>query len=282
MPPAARVGDMHTCPMVTPGTPPVPHTGGPILPMGCPTVLIGSAPAARMGDQALCIGPPDAIAMGSPTVLIGNQFAARIGDPTIHGGVIVMGCPTVMIGETGMGGAPTVLPSRPRSVGQMPSAPKGPLQPGQGLGASGGETSGQSGGPGSPSQAAQQAQPQPTEEERTWIGLLLSDFEGTPLPNYSFRIVLEKGQVLSGRTDSQGLAHFEGVEPDSGRVHFLEIPEERDVSASLEGSSGGEPEPRTYGPITPGTQGPAPEFPEPTPGGRNRTARGDFEDPDVR
>jgi uncharacterized Zn-binding protein involved in type VI secretion len=98
MPPAARVGDMHTCPMVTPGTPPVPHVGGPILPPGCPTVLISGQPAARATDMCVCVGPPDSIAMGSPTVLIGNLMAARIGDPTMHGGVIVVGCPTVMIG----------------------------------------------------------------------------------------------------------------------------------------------------------------------------------------
>lgn len=69
--PAARVGDMHTCPMVTPGTPPVPHVGGPILPPGSPTVLIGGQPAARMGDMATCVGPPDVIVGGFPTVLIG-------------------------------------------------------------------------------------------------------------------------------------------------------------------------------------------------------------------
>ena len=101
MPPAARVSDMHTCPMVT-GV--VPHVGGPILPPGCPTVMIGFLPAARMGDMATCVGPPDVIAKGSPTVLIGNMMAARIGDLTAHGGVIVLGCPTVIIGETGMGG----------------------------------------------------------------------------------------------------------------------------------------------------------------------------------
>lgn len=95
MPPAARVGDMHTCPMVT-GV--VPHVGGPVLPPGCPTVLIGAMPAARLGDMAVCVGPPDAIAMGSMTVLIGNMPAARLGDPTVHGGVIVMGAPNVQIG----------------------------------------------------------------------------------------------------------------------------------------------------------------------------------------
>jgi uncharacterized Zn-binding protein involved in type VI secretion len=96
--PAARVGDMHTCPMVTPGVPPVPHVGGPILPPGCPTVLIGNMPAARMGDMATCVGPPDPILVGSATVLIGGQPAARMGDQTTHGGVITVGFPQVLIG----------------------------------------------------------------------------------------------------------------------------------------------------------------------------------------
>lgn len=95
--PAARVGDMHACPMVTPGVPPIPHVGGPIMPPGCPTVLIAGMPAARMGDMATCVGPPDSIVLGSPTVLIGNQPAARLGDSTAHGGVIVLGAPTVLI-----------------------------------------------------------------------------------------------------------------------------------------------------------------------------------------
>ena len=96
MPPAARVGDMHTCPMVEPG--PVPHVGGPILPPCCPTVIIGGMPAARVGDMAVCVGPTDTIAKGSGTVMIGYKPAARLGDPTAHGGVIVVGFPTVLIG----------------------------------------------------------------------------------------------------------------------------------------------------------------------------------------
>ncbi|HZS55264.1 MAG TPA: PAAR domain-containing protein [Bryobacteraceae bacterium] len=95
MPPAARITDPHVCPMVT-GI--VPHVGGPILPPGCPTVIIGGLPAARQTDMATCVGPPDAIAMGSTSVVIGYLPAARMGDPTIHGGVIVMGCPTVIVG----------------------------------------------------------------------------------------------------------------------------------------------------------------------------------------
>ena len=101
MPPAARVSDMHVCPMVT-GI--VPHVGGPILPPGAVQVLIGFLPAARVGDMLVCVGPPDVIAKGSMTVLIGGQPAARMGDLTAHGGTIVLGFPTVMIGDAGGGG----------------------------------------------------------------------------------------------------------------------------------------------------------------------------------
>jgi len=89
MPPAARISDLHTCPS---------HAGGPVL-AGEPTVLIGFMSAARVGDQLTCAGPPDSVSEGEPTVLIGNMDAARLGDPTTHGGVIVKGCPTVMIGS---------------------------------------------------------------------------------------------------------------------------------------------------------------------------------------
>ncbi|MDH3349935.1 MAG: PAAR domain-containing protein [Gammaproteobacteria bacterium] len=97
MKPAARIGDMHVCPMVTPAVPPIPHVGGPIS-LGAPTVLIGGMPAARMGDMAICTGPPDTIALGSMTVLISGKPAARMGDMCAHGGSIVVGCFTVLIG----------------------------------------------------------------------------------------------------------------------------------------------------------------------------------------
>jgi uncharacterized Zn-binding protein involved in type VI secretion len=100
MPPAARISDMHTCPMLTAE---VPHVGGPIV-TGFPTVEIGFMPAARISDIATCVGPPDTIVQGATTVLIGYQPAARIGDATAHGGVIVSGFATVLIGESGSGG----------------------------------------------------------------------------------------------------------------------------------------------------------------------------------
>jgi uncharacterized Zn-binding protein involved in type VI secretion len=92
--PAARVGDMHVCPMLTVL---VPHVGGPIA-LGCFTVLVGGMPQARVSDMAVCVGPPDLIALGSFTVLVGGLPAARMGDLCGHGGAIVIGAPTVLIG----------------------------------------------------------------------------------------------------------------------------------------------------------------------------------------
>lgn len=96
--PAARLTDMHMCPMVTPGVPPIPHVGGPISGPGCATVLIGMMPSARIGDMAVCVGPPDVIAKGSSKALVQVMPAARLLDNTAHGGMILAGQPTVLIG----------------------------------------------------------------------------------------------------------------------------------------------------------------------------------------
>ena len=99
MPPAARITDFHQCPLQTPAVPsPIPHVGGPIAGPGAPTVLIGGLPAAKVGDIAVCVGPPDAIVKGSATVKVMGLPAARMGDKTAHGGTILLGFPTVMIG----------------------------------------------------------------------------------------------------------------------------------------------------------------------------------------
>ena len=96
--PAARITDMHVCPMVTPGLPPIPHVGGPVVSPGAPTVLIAMLPAAAIGSMCVCVGPPDAVIMGSATVLVSGIPLARMLDPTAHGGMIVAGAPTVMVG----------------------------------------------------------------------------------------------------------------------------------------------------------------------------------------
>lgn len=98
MPPAARLTDMHVCPMVTPGVPPIPHVGGPISGPGAVTVLTCGLPQAVMGDMLVCVGPPDTVAKGSATVMVMNKPAARMGDTCAHGGTIAIGAPTVIIG----------------------------------------------------------------------------------------------------------------------------------------------------------------------------------------
>lgn len=114
--PAARIGDMHVCPMITPGTPPVPHVGGPVTGPGAPTVLICGMPAALLGDMCVCTGPPDTIILGSTGVFIGGKPAARMGDQCAHGGTIVIGAPTVLIGESGGGGGSGGSPVSPVTV----------------------------------------------------------------------------------------------------------------------------------------------------------------------
>lgn len=98
MPPAARITDLHVCPMVSPPPAAVPHVGGPVTGPGVPTVLIGKLPASVVGDMLVCVGPPDTIVKGSATVMIGGKPAARVGDTTAHGGAVTLGLPTVMIG----------------------------------------------------------------------------------------------------------------------------------------------------------------------------------------
>ena len=99
MPPAARITDMHTCPMQTPAFPsPIPHVGGSVIGPGVATGLIGKLPAAVVGDMCVCVGPPDTIMKGSSTVFICVNPSARMGDTTAHGGTIALGCPTVIIG----------------------------------------------------------------------------------------------------------------------------------------------------------------------------------------
>jgi uncharacterized Zn-binding protein involved in type VI secretion len=93
--PAARLTDLHVCPMVTVL---VPHVGGPIAGPGAPTVLISGLPAARVSDMAVCVGPPDVIAKGSTTCMISGLPAARMLDTCAHGGMIALGAPTVLIG----------------------------------------------------------------------------------------------------------------------------------------------------------------------------------------
>jgi len=204
---AARVGDMHLCPQVTPGTPPVPHLGGAIQGPGCATVRIGGRPAARMGDMATCTGPPDPISAGCTTVLFGGRAAARVGDATSHGGAITSGCSTVVIGgNTAGGGAVSAAMAvaggagGAASVEPVPDEHTGPVE-------------------------SEASPPEPT-----WIGIILRDPQDVPLADQPFEVTLEGGQVLGGTTDEEGHCRFDDLEPDQGEVAFARFPDSETAS----------------------------------------------------
>lgn len=193
MPEAARLSDLHTCPMQSPATPPVPHVGGAILGPGVPSVHIGFLPAATMGDTCLCTGPPATVLKGAPQVLIGGRPAARRDDPTSHGGRIQAGCPTVIIGDGG--GAP----GGSGSVGSTSAS-----------GASSSSTSSESNAP----------------TARTHLRVVLLDHRDHPVLGENVQIHLDDGRTISGRTDEEGTLYAGDVEPGSGRVTFPDLDEE--------------------------------------------------------
>jgi uncharacterized Zn-binding protein involved in type VI secretion len=119
--PASRITDMHVCPLSTPGTPPIPHVGGIILPPGVVTVLVGNLPAATVGDMCMCVGPPDAIVMGATTILVNSKPGARISSSTAHGGTVTLGYPTVLYGEGLSAIAALVSPEVLALIMQSPS-----------------------------------------------------------------------------------------------------------------------------------------------------------------
>lgn len=181
--PAARIGDMHICPMVT-GV--VPHVGGPIAGPGVPTVLIGKMPAAVLGDMAICTGPPDVILKGSSTVLIQGKPAARMGDMCAHGGSILIGCPTVLIGDAGSGNAAGTQSSRYKGASTQQLVNK--------LNEEALQKAAESGEGLSPISKAKDLTAQFT----------LIDDAGQPISGIEYEVETPDGEIHSGQTDSAG------------------------------------------------------------------------------
>jgi uncharacterized Zn-binding protein involved in type VI secretion len=184
--PAARMGDMHVCPMVTPGVPPIPHVGGPVV-LGSPTVLIGGTPAARMGDMAVCVGPPDSIVLGCFTVLIGEA-----GGGGGRGG-----------GGGGGGGAGASASSATAKAAESITADAVTLEvdvPGQSDAISWGVFSAQASALG-----AMQGRQQATQEEQEhWIRFEFVDSAGLPVNGVPYTFTGPDGTESSGVTSSEG------------------------------------------------------------------------------
>jgi len=194
--PAARIGDMHACPMLTPGVPPVPHVGGPIMGPGVPNVLIGGKPASVLGDMATCTGPPDAVVKGSAGVMIGGRPAARMGDTCAHGGAITLGAPTVLIGETMPSPPPiVVVPPFPGSV-VAKSSPAGEQAKAE-----------------KPAPSKAEPKKAPEQEKPVYhleFELVGEDGKGIPLEKY--RVTLPDGSVREGVTGFNGGVRIGGLD----------------------------------------------------------------------
>jgi uncharacterized Zn-binding protein involved in type VI secretion len=222
--PAARLTDMHVCPMFNG---PVPHVGGPILPPCHPTTLIAALPAARISDMAFCAGPPDVIATGSFTVFIGGMPAARLGDTCAHGGKIVVGCPTVLIGDSGSGsgaGAAGV------SGGNSNAAGSSTVQAATHPFVATMLDARTSGTPFVETRCAEKAVQARLDRspmlatgdpnKKSWIEIRLVDDDGSPVAYELYRVVTPDGVVREGFLNGDGLARVDGIDPGTCSITF--------------------------------------------------------------
>lgn len=191
--PAARINDMHTCPMSNPGG--SPHVGGAISGPGVPTVFIGGQPAAVVGDMATCSGPPDSIAVGSTGVFIGGKPAARMGDNTSHGGVITAGCPTVFIGD--MAGAPRAVGARGGPTMVIAARRSATIA----LATSGGK--------------------EKSEAETHWLDVKFVDKAGYPITGVDYEFTGTDGKKSRGRLGSDGRIRQDGINPGNCTVQLF-------------------------------------------------------------
>lgn len=189
--------------MVTPAPVPVPHVGGPISGPGAPTTLIAGMPAARVGDLAICAGPPDAIVVGSFTVLIEGKPAARMGDTCAHGGTIAAGCPTVLIGNSGGAGSPQAATmGAARRSGAMFTQTHCNLAPAP----------------------PETQEPEPVDPlTMDWIEVELVDEAGQPVIGARCRIESPSGRRFDTVTDGQGLTRLRRVEAGEYQVCFPDL-----------------------------------------------------------
>ena len=206
--PAARLNDMHVCPMQTPAVVPIPHVGGPIAGPCVPTVLVEGIPAAVVGDMCVCVGPPDVIVMGSPTVMIAGRMAARVMDQTAHGGMIVAGAATVLIGDVG-GGSGTPQVATMKAARSQGAAFTQTSCATEALKLEAGKTS-----------VAEEAH-DPTK--KSWIEIELVDDNNKPVAQERYVIELPDGRKVEGFLDGDGLARVDGIDPGNCKVTFPDL-----------------------------------------------------------
>lgn len=202
--PIARVGDFHLCPMQTPAVVPIPHVGGPVLPPGAVTVLAGGMPVATMGTMAICVGPPDILTLGSMAVFAMGQPVVRVGDVTAHGGSVMVGLPTVMVGDSGGAGS---------SQAATMSAAK-----------AGGSAFVRSECNAKAADAvARQAPPPPPDTGTSWVEVDVKDASGDPLPYQKVQITDAEGTVRTAYSDANGLVRVNGMAKGACKITLPDL-----------------------------------------------------------
>lgn len=190
--PIARVTDMHVCPMQTPAVVPIPHVGGPVLPPGAPTVLAGGLPVATVGTMAICVGPPDALIVGSFTVLANGKPVVRMGDTTAHGGSVIVGLPTVLVGDSGGAGssaAATMSAAKQGAAAFVCADCNAKAR----------------------DAVARGAAPPTPATGKTWVEVAVTDADGKPLPYQKVQVTDAGGTVRIGYSDAAGLVRVDGM-----------------------------------------------------------------------
>ena len=210
---------MHVCPMQTPAVVPIPHVGGPVVGPGCPTLLIGGMPAAVMGDMCVCVGPPDSVVLGSTGVFFGGKPAARMGDTCAHGGTITLGCPTVLVGETGAGSPGALGMAGLAAAGAAASSSLNSLKNSVGAGTMKNVLNQEA-----LAQAASNGDglaPRTDTKDLTAQFTLVDEAE-KPLNGKKYEIETTDGKKYNGQTDGSGkTATVTGVTPADCRVTFF-------------------------------------------------------------
>ena len=230
--PIARLTDMHLCPMATPAVVPIPHVGGPVVGPGAPTVMAGGMPVSVVGDMAICVGPPDVLTTGSPTVMAMGRPVVRVGDPTAHLGAVIVGLPSVMVGDSGGAGS---------SQAATMSAAK-----------AGGSafTRAESNAPASQSAAAGAAPA--AAADTAWVEVEFVDRAGRPVPWQRVLVTDAKGTQRIGFSDAHGLVRVAGMAPGACTISAPDL----DDSSWIPVTGGGGGGPIRPGPVPPPAPGP--------------------------
>ncbi len=202
--PIARITDLHICPMQTPAVVPIPHVGGPVVGPGMPTVMAGGIPVSVLGDMAICVGPPDVMIVGAFTVLAGGKPIVRITDVTAHGGMVIVGLPTVLVGDSGGGGS---------SQAATMSAAK----------AGGSAFTRAECNPEAAAAVARQVPPEPPDTGKAWVEIEVVDAQGKPLPYQKVRVVDSGQTVRIGYTSAEGLLRVNGIAPGNCTISLADL-----------------------------------------------------------